>query len=410
MATKRGFSGWRSISKVEESSYDSAATIAATFRNAADPITEMVELADGTELIGTEAEEADEQDILARHAEGDEDIPRVRPHEVALYAAYHFGNLNQSPANEPAAGYRTHTITPYPKSFTNGAQDGTSVPLTSLTVEDTSSFPSAGTIVNEASGNAGAYTGKTATSFTGFTGTATNDNWADNQGLHLEQPDNDYLVPSFTVLDHIGAALKKQWTGCMLSRFELSAERKGFVRLGGRIFASGSNTTPGTARPAEISETYLKMGDCAFTIAGTFDGRTFSGGTNINAKVRSFTYASEFDIPDELVYEPSGVDKPKRAERGRRRESLSLDVEFDDATERDYVLNQTNLNLLIQMVGASGSYDVKLILPQFRFNGFPQSGGVGVMTLSQEAAVQQHATYGPIMIQVANQQVDYLHA
>ena len=410
MATKRGFSGWRSISKVEEASYDSAAAIATTFRHAADPIVEMVELEDGTTLIGTEAEEADEQDILARHAEGSENIPRVRPHEIALFSAYHFGNLNQSPANEPAAGYRTHTITPFPKSFTTSAQDGTSIPLTSLSVEDTSSFPSAGTLVNDATGNEAAYTGKTATSFTTLTGTATTDNWADDQSLHLKQPDYDYLVPSFTVLDHIGAALKKQWTGCMLTRLEISGDRKSFVKLGGRILASGSNTSPATARPAEIAETYLKFGDCTFSIDGTFDGRTFSAGTNINAKVRSFQYASEFDVPDELVYEPGGVDKMTRAERLRRSQSLQLGVEFSDTTERDYVLNQTNLDLQIQMVGATGSYDVKLLFPQFRMNSFPHSGDVGLLTLTQDAAVQQHTTYGSIMIQVANQQVDYLHA
>ena len=410
MTTKRGFSGWRSISKVEESTYDSAAAIGSTFRNAADPLNLQVELADGTELVGSEAEEANEQDILARHVEGPEELPRIRPNEAALYLAYLEGNLNQSPVNEPAAGYYTHTITPFAKSFTNGAQDGTTIPLTVLTVEDTSSFPSTGTIVNEATSNIAAYSGKTATTFTGLTGAATNDNWADDQGLHLEQPDEDYLLPSFTVLDHIGAALKKQWPGCMMQRFELSADRKGFVRGAGRIIGSGTNTSPGTARPAEITEVYLKMGDCNFNIAGTFNGRTFSGGTDINAKVRSFRWAGENEIPDELVYLPGGGQKMGRAERLRRRHALNLVVEFSDHTEENYVLNQTNLNLEINMVGASGSYAVKLIFPQFRFNTMPVSGGSGVLLRTQEAAVQQHSNYGAFMAVVQNQQSGYLHA
>lgn len=410
MATKRGFSGWRSISKVEESSYDGGATIASTFRNAADPMQLVVELEDGTNLVGTEAEEANEQDILAKHSEGGEDLPRLRPNEAALYLAYLLGNVNQSPANEPASGYYTHTITPHAKTFTNGAQDGSSTPLTSLTVEDTSSFPSTGTIVNEDTGNEGAYTGKTATTFTGLTGDAASDNWGDDQSLHRRQPDHDYLLPSFSVLDYPGAAVKQQWDGCILQRFEIQGGRKGFVRAAGRIMGSGTLSNPGTSRPSELSEVYLKMGDITFNIGGTWDGRSFSSGTDISSKVRSFRWAGENIIPDDLVYEAAGGQQMARAERLQRRQTLQLEVEFSGLTEQNYVLSQTQLNLEIDMVGSSGSYGVKLIFPQFRFNTLPIAGTTGVLVRTQDAAIQQHSNYGSFFAQVINQQTDYLHA
>lgn len=410
MATKRGFAGWRSISKVEEAAYDTAATIASTYRNAGDPMQLKVELEDGTNLVGTEAEEADEQDIISRRSEADEELPRLRPNEAALFFGYFLGNLHQSPADEPASGYRTHTITPAATTFTTSAQDGTSPALTSLAVEDTSSWPSAGTLVNPATGNEGTYTGKTATNFTGLAGAAASDSWANNAAVHRKQPDNDYTLPAFTLLDYPGTAYKRQWTGCMLPSLRVEGERKGFVRAGARIIGSGSYTTPATSRPTELTEVYLRVGDAAININGTWNGHTFGSGTDIKAKVRSFSWEGTNDIPDELIYGIGGADKPTRAERARRRQSLSLSLEFEDATEIAYVLDQTELNLQINLDGASGSYGVNLIWPQIRFNAADITGGVGVLLRGADLAVQRDGTYGSLFVQVINQQTDYLHA
>lgn len=407
MATTRGFSGWRAISKLEESAYNSAATISSTFRNAADPINMVVELADGTELVGSAAEEANEQDILAQRAEGNEDLPRLRPNEAALYLGFALGNVNQSLANEPATDYYTHTFSPFPLTFTNGSQDGSGVPLTTITVEDTGSFPSSGSITVEASGNSWTYTGKTATTFTGVN--SCSDNLADNTAIRIKLPDYDYILPSFTVLDFIGATLKKEWTGMMVRRFEISGDRKGFVRAAGQLVGSGSVSSPGTARPAEITETYLRVGDAIITISGTFNGTTFSGGTAIRTDVRSFSWFVENDIPDDLVYTIGGGAKMGRAERARRRQGLNIALEFDNATELNYVLNQTDLNLLLRLVGSSGSWEVKLIFPQFKFSTTPISGGVGVLMQSLDAAIQHHTTYGSVFAQVMNKQASYLN-
>ena len=407
MATKRGFSGWRAISKVEESTYDAGATIASTFRNAADPLNVTVELSDGTDLIGTEAEAADEQDILCKRAVGAEALPKLRPNEAALYLAYAFGNLNQSPANEPASSYYTHTITPAAATYTNGAQDGTGAALTSLTVEDTSSWPSAGSFVNAATETAFAYTGKTATTFTGC---SMNESIADDALITRLQPDNDYTLPSFSILDYIGAAYKKQFDGCMVQSFEIAADRKGFIRGAAQIVGSGTVSNPSTSRPTELAEVYLKIGDANINIAGTFNGRTFTSGTDINAKVKGFRWSVENDIPDDLVYGVGGGQVRTKAERLRRRQSLQVMFEFEDMTEQAYVTAQTNLNLEINLAGASGSYAVNLYFPQMRFVSSPVSGGTGVLMTSQDAAIQQHATYGSVMAKVINQQVDYLHA
>ena len=408
MATKRGFSGWRCLSKLEEAAYNGAAAIATTFRNAADPINLVAEIEDGTTLVGTAAEEANAQQVLAYHSEGPEDLPRLRPNEAALYLAFLWGNVSQSPVDEPASTYYTHTISPFPKTFTEGAQDGSGVALTTITVNDTGSFPSSGSIVVESSGNTWTYSGKTAVTFTGVN--SCTDNIPDNTGVHRLQPDRDYLLPSFSVLDYIGAANKRQWDGCMLQSFEISGDRKGWVRASGRIIGSGTYDAPETARSAEISEVYLKMGDVTITIGGTFTGHTFSGGTNISANVRSFRYSCENQIPDELVYLPSGGKQMGRAERLQRRQSLQLAVEFDDGTEAAYVTSQTNLNLLISMTGATGSYGMKLIFPQFKFNTMPISGGTGVLLQTMDAGIQYHATYGSVMAQVINKQTGYLHA
>ena len=152
------------------------------------------------------------------------------------------------------------------------------------------------------------------------------------------------------------------------------------------------------------------MGDCTITIGGTFDGRTFSGGTSLNTKVRSFRWSCDHELPDDLLYEAGGGQQIQRAERLRRRQTLQLVAEFSDHTEMDYVTNQTELNLQINMVGASGSYGVKLIFPQFRVNTTPPSGGTGVLLRTLEAALQRDSNYDSFFAQVINKQVDYLHA
>ncbi len=408
MATYRGFTGWRSISKVEEAAYNTAATIAATYRNAADPINMVVELADSTELVGSAAEEANEQEIVALHSEGGETLPRLRPNEAALFLAFFFGNLNQSPASEPAADYYTHTITPRPVTFTTSAQDGSGVALTTIEVEDTSSWPATGTLYVEASGNTWTYGGKTATSFT--TVNSCTDNLANNTALHLNQPDYDYLLPSFTVLDYPGAALKKQWPGCLLRSIGISGERKGFVRLTAQIVGSGTTTSPATARPAEITEVYLKVGDATVTRGGTWNGTVFSGGTSINAACRSFDWSATQDIPDELVYLMGGSTQMVRGERLRRSQSLKVVLEFNSDTEKAFVLSQTNMNLQINLAGATGSYAVKLIFPSITFKAIQMAGGTGVLLETLDASVFHQTTYGSMFAQVINKQVDYLHA
>ena len=408
MATYRGFTGWRSISKVEEAAYNTAATIASTYRNAVDPINLVVELADSTELVGTEAEEADAQEIVALHSEGAETLPRLRPNEAALFLAYFFGNLNQSPVNEPASTYYTHTITPRPVTFTTSAQDGSGVALTTINVEDTSSWPATGTLYVEASGNTWTYGGKTATSFTSV-GSCT-DNLADNTALHLNQPDYDYLLPSFTVLDYPGAALKKQWPGCLLRSVEIAGERKGFVRLVAQIVGSGTTTSPATARPAELTEVYLKVGDATVTRGGTWNGTVFTGGTSINAACRSFRWSATQDIPDDLVYLMGGSTQMGRGERLRRSQTLQVVLEFSDDTEKAFVLDQTNMNLQINLAGASGSYAVKLIFPSITFSSVSMAGGTGVLLETLDAAVFHETTYGSVFAQVVNKEVDYLHA
>jgi hypothetical protein len=270
------------------------------------------------------------------------------------------------------------------------------------------SWPSAGSFTNPASGNTWTYSGKTATTFTGVN--SCTDNIADNQMVYRKQPDYDYLLPSFTVLDYIGASFKRQWPGQMIRQLEISGQRKGFVRATAQYLGSGTYTEPATARPSELTEVYLKMGDCSLTIAGTWNGRTFSGGTSLNTKVRSFTWTCANELPDDLLYEAGGGQQIQRAERLRRRQTLQLAMEFADHTELTYVTGQTSLNLLIDMVGASGSYGVQLIFPQFRFNAAPISGGTGVLLRSMEAGVQRHSSYDSFMAKVFNKQVDYLHA
>jgi len=126
MASKRGFSSWRAFSLDEETAYDSAQTPAATdvielFES--EPMEQVITLDDGSVLVGTAAEEleSDESQELARASRGTHAC-RARPNMIACLASYAMGNRSAA-TNEPSASYYTHTITPNPCTFLDGALD-----------------------------------------------------------------------------------------------------------------------------------------------------------------------------------------------------------------------------------------------------------------------------------------------
>ena len=407
MATQRGFNSWFTADLPEETSYGTAQTIDSTSfieKCNGEPFELVAIMEDGTTLIGASAEEATEQTIVAWEARASREF-RFRLNTLAMVAAYGMGNISHV-ADEPSAGYYTHTITPFPKTFLSAAYVTTPVPSTEVNVDDTGSFPATGTLIFEDDLEEWSYTSKTATAFDAAS--LPSNNHADNVPVHLKFDTDTLVLPSMTAGGYFGG-VTSQYPGVLVSSFTLRASKKAFATISTDLVGRGNYTSPAITKPTAITdESYLKAGDCTITRVGTWDGRTFSGGTAISAAVNSLEWTWNNNLDDTADYVFGGGLYRGRGERTRRTQTVKLAVELEDLTYLGYLTGQTSVNLNVVFAG-SASYSASLVFPQLKMVGTPITGGTGILLTSADAAVQQHATYGSAQLTIVNKKSGYVH-
>lgn len=400
MATKRGFLAWRAFSRSKEATFDTAATIDSTENHlGSDPIALSLDLVPDTDVDGG-YEDATRQDEIAKRVEG-EHSQRLTPNAAGLFLAYAMGNVS-TVANEPAATFYTHTITPRPKTFASGV---TALDISPITVDDTQGFPATGKLFFESDAVEVSYTSKTATTFVVGAHRAT----VDNEAISLKDVEVLHTLPSMTVLEEIGLSSKYQYTGVVVSRVEIEAARKQFARITATLMGSGTRTTQSTARPSILTaEPILKAGDATVLTGGTWDGRTYTGGANINTVIRSFRWAVINDIEEDDGYLFNGGFVRGRAERIRRSQEFSISLELHDNTYLNNLVNSDNVVLRVHF-DATSSYALTLIFPRLRFRAVPMSGGVVVLVTDSDMSVLQHGNTGSVHVDVINLQDGYVY-
>ena len=188
-------------------------------------------------------------------------------------------------------------------------------------------------------------------------------------GRHIITPyTTDYSVKTFSGLDLWSNTIYRAYHNLAIDSVELSTQRKGWLQLSAQVIGSGktatSGITVGSLGAAPAMGPALKCGDMKVfrsVNAGTVLPGTYGQGsedlpgaaTDIKAKIRSFRYRYNNNLLRDDAYESGSGLFRARAERERRAQSLSFDVEFEDATYLDYLTAQDTLALEFDFVSGT---------------------------------------------------------
>ncbi len=245
-------------------------------------------------------------------------------------------------------------------------------------------------------------------------GSVTTSSQDTSAGRHIITPyTTDYSQNTFTGLDLHTSTFYQLYHNLAVDSLELSTQRKGWLTTNAQVVGSGKSATTGvTVGSLGAAPTYgpaLKCGDMKVFIrvdGGVTLPASYNQGaedlpgpaTEISAKIRSFNYRYNNNLISDDAYEPgSGVNRA-RAERDRRGQTLSFEVEFEDATYLDYLTAQNVLGLEFDFVSATLAgaatvyYGAQGLFPMVKLTQARVQGGLGTQIVSCEGLVMDDGT------------------
>ncbi|MGE5487569.1 MAG: phage tail tube protein [bacterium] len=221
-------------------------------------------------------------------------------------------------------------------------------------------------------------------------------------------------LPYRTLIEHDGFQ-QMLYAGVACVGFKLRGERGGFVEFEADLVGSASEAVDATAKPPRVVESYLAYGDVTLTKGGVFDGDKVTGGTSLNAELKSFEF--EYKNNGKGVYlmgDPSG--QVGQVRRGNKYEvNFAAELELESPAHRADLLagNEFVLNLPIVGGVADGDarYTVEIILPRVAYKEAKRGVDDGILKLAAKFAVLADPVYGGLILNVINlQQTSYLAA
>jgi len=245
-------------------------------------------------------------------------------------------------------------------------------------------------------------------------GASTDSTQDTNAGRHIITPyTTDFSVKTFSALDLYTTSVYRAYHNMAVDSFELSTSRKGWASLSAQVVGSGKNATSGVTvgnlGAAPTMGPALKAGDCKIFLsvdAGTTLPGTYAQGTedlpgsatDISAKIRNFRWRYSNGLISDDAFEPGSGLFRARAERDRRSQSVSFDVEFEDHTYLGYLTAQNTLAIEFDFTSATLAgagtvyYGMNILFPMLKLTSAVVSGGVGSLVVSCEALVMDDGT------------------
>ena len=233
-------------------------------------------------------------------------------------------------------------------------------------------------------------------------------------GRHVITPyTTDYSVSTFSGLDVFTTSYYRAYHNLAVNSFELSTSRKGWLQTTAQLVGSGKTATTGVTvgslGAAPTMGPALKAGDCKVFISvdgGTTLPATYGQGTedlpgsasDISAKIRGFRWQYNNNLITDAAYEPGSGLYRARAERDRRAQTLSFDIEFEDLTYLGYVLGENVVALEFDFTSSTLAgaatiyYGAQILFPKTVVQVAPVTGGVGTLMVTCQAKVMNDGT------------------
>lgn len=233
---------------------------------------------------------------------------------------------------------------------------------------------------------------------------------------HTVTMDKDVVDLVTRTLREYDGAHYMEYPGCICTELSLSAAVEEHAKLEAVLRGMGKETevSPTPSRPAQVLEDYLCFGDINIKTGGSFDGSAVTGGTSISARVQNFKLGVKnggklrFHFGDPTKFAGSAI-------RGRMLDfDLAMKMDFKDRSEKQALLAGTTFIVEIPMIGAligsslTNHFAVNVILPKVAYNKVVRGQDDGLLNLDLGFRVLADPTYGPIVVQITNEQTAYL--
>lgn len=225
-------------------------------------------------------------------------------------------------------------------------------------------------------------------------------------------------LPSVTMVEYDGIG-KKQYPGVYVKAMKLSGTRGGFLKMEGSFGGMGREDTSAIAKPAVVSESYLRYGDVRFSRGGSLTGTVAAGtlavgagGVSFDADLKTFEYSvANNALPIYAMGDESGY--VTRVERGDRfTQSLSAVLEMQDDSHKTGLVSGSEYVLHIPIVGGiiedTQRYTVELILPRVVYKEAKKDRDGHVVVVNAEFQILEDSTYGSVILKIINKQTGYL--
>jgi hypothetical protein len=219
-----------------------------------------------------------------------------------------------------------------------------------------------------------------------------------------------------------------KYSGMFCDSFQLSIARGADMRvaLTSQWYGSGTRTA-GSVAASEFAESALNAGGthALWLAATTYGGTTgdvlsvstsdlTSGGTSKNADLLGITWTVNNNVDLNFLYEPGGGQVMKLATRIAREQELAIQLMFNDITEVDWMLNQTNLACQWVVQGdeedtSPSRYEgFNIIWPKLRVRVADVAEQDGRVIVSLVMFPLQDSTYGSVLLDVFTKKTTYL--
>lgn len=218
-------------------------------------------------------------------------------------------------------------------------------------------------------------------------------------------------------------AVQFAYKGLKADNLKISGDKGSYLKTECKMTGSGTRATSATAFAAAISEGWLKFRDSKIWIESganiSIDTTPAQGAENISSgtptaltsRIQSFEF--NWDNANEKQFQSQDI------QPGRRKAGLKISVYFNDITEMNYYINQTNLAVELNLtsstkIDADGAlyYGIIIQVPRCRLKSvpMPDAGATGPLTVDLDLTILDDTVNDAVQITGFNAVAAYLAA
>lgn len=216
------------------------------------------------------------------------------------------------------------------------------------------------------------------------------------------------------------------YQSCMVNTFSLQASRKSWITYTASLVGNGVFRTSSIAKPAVVTENYLKAGDCKIffgtSAAATpnqdkatsdITGTGFGDRIDMTARVIDFNWSVNNNLLLDDGYGMNSGTTRDHMWKGRRTQTLTTTLELRYTDQLSILESQKVCAMEIEcyngLIESNAYYGFNLVFPKLvLLSATPQGAPSDMVTVAMEWSVVEDTTKGSVMLDVYNTRSAYL--